>query len=84
MWSPWHSFFFCHRPKPLQESFLILLDLEPLLPPVGAFEPDGSYGDVPYKVNDSGSIDAILAGSVIRFREVDQFLAAAHSVARLL
>jgi hypothetical protein len=53
---------------------------EPLLPPARAFEPEGAYGNVPYKVNESGTIDAILAGRVVRFHGVDQFLAAASSV----
>jgi hypothetical protein len=51
---------------------------EPLLPPARSFEPEGAYGEVPYKVNDSGTIDAVLAGRVVRFPDVDQFLAAAQ------
>jgi hypothetical protein len=51
---------------------------EPFLPPVRSFESEGAYGDVPYKVNDSGTIDAIVAGQLVRFSNVDQFLAAAQ------
>jgi hypothetical protein len=51
---------------------------EPFLPPARSFGSEGVYGDVPYKVNDSGTIDAILAGHVVRFPNVDQFLAAAQ------
>jgi hypothetical protein len=47
---------------------------EPLLPPVAQFESEGFYGDVPYKVNELGSVDAILAGRVVRFPDADRFL----------
>jgi hypothetical protein len=49
---------------------------EPLMPPARTFQPEGSYGEVPYKVNDTGSIDAVLAGKVVRFFDVEEFLAA--------
>ena len=57
---------------------LIPLTSEPLLPPVAQFEPEGTYGNVPYRVNESGSVDAILAGRVERFPDADRFLSAAQ------
>jgi hypothetical protein len=57
------------------DSFKLELG-EPLMPPARAFQPDASYGEIPYKVNDTGSIDAVLAGTVVRFLNVDEFLAA--------
>jgi hypothetical protein len=58
--------------------YLFSLTPEPLLPPVAQFEPEGFYGDVPYKVNELGSVDAILAGRVLRFPDADLFLEVAH------
>jgi hypothetical protein len=49
-----------------------------LLPPVAQFESEGFYGDVPYKVNESGSVDAILMGRVVRFPDADRFLRVAQ------
>jgi hypothetical protein len=57
---------------------LIPLTSEPLLPPVAQFESEGFYGDVPYKVNESGSVDAILMGRVVRFPDADRFLRVAQ------
>jgi len=44
--------------------------------PHEAFEPDGVYGGIPYRVADDGSIEAIMQGSLIRFRDVDRFTGA--------
>lgn len=57
------------------DSFKLELG-EPLMPPARGFQPDGSYGETPYKVNDTGSIDALLAGRVVRFLSLDEFLVA--------
>jgi hypothetical protein len=40
------------------------------------FEPDGVYAGVPYRVVDDGSIDAIMQGSMVRFRNFDKFTGA--------
>jgi hypothetical protein len=40
------------------------------------FEPDGVYAGVPYRVSDDGSIDAIVQGSMVRFRDFDKFTGA--------
>jgi hypothetical protein len=40
------------------------------------FEPDGVYAGVPYKVEDGGTINAMMAGGRVRFREMNQFIAA--------
>lgn len=40
------------------------------------FEPDGVYAGVPYRVVDDGAIDAIMQGSMVRFRDFDKFTGA--------
>lgn len=37
------------------------------------FEPDGVYAGVPYRVAADGSIDAIMQGAMVRFRDFDKF-----------
>jgi hypothetical protein len=49
--------------------------LPPALPKP-PFEPDGVYAGVPYRVADDGSIDAIMQGSMVRFRDFDKFTGA--------
>ena len=44
--------------------------------PHEAFEPDGVFGGIPYRVADDGSIEAIMQGSLIRFRDIDRFTGA--------
>jgi hypothetical protein len=41
------------------------------------FVPDGVFGGIPYRVLPSGSIDAMMPGGMVRFRNMDQLLAAA-------
>jgi hypothetical protein len=85
-WFPLSAFFSPDRAAPRLSSlnwedsppYLFSLTPEPLLPPVAQFEPEGFYGDVPYKVNELGSVDAILAGRVLRFPDADLFLEVAH------
>ncbi|MGR4929281.1 hypothetical protein ACIPUD_21150 [Bradyrhizobium sp. CAR08] len=40
------------------------------------FEPDGVYSGVPYRVEEDGSIHAIMQGSVVRFANFDKFTGA--------
>ncbi|HEY5504619.1 MAG TPA: hypothetical protein VIK28_05625, partial [Sedimentisphaerales bacterium] len=42
----------------------------------GPFEPDGVYAGVPYRVAADGSIDAIMQGAMVRFRDFDKFTGA--------
>jgi hypothetical protein len=37
------------------------------------FEPDGVYAGIPYRVASDGSIDAIMQGAVVRFRDFERF-----------
>jgi hypothetical protein len=50
-------------------------------PPIPAqtsspFEPDGIYAGFPYKVLEPHGIDAMMSGGLVRFRDMDQFIAA--------
>jgi hypothetical protein len=38
------------------------------------FEPDGVYSGVPYRVGSDGSIDAIMHGATVKFRNFDKFV----------
>jgi hypothetical protein len=49
---------------------------EPLLPPSRGFQPEGAYGNIPYRVSESGTIDVLMAGKVLRYTNLDQFLMA--------
>ena len=49
---------------------------EPLLPPSRGFQAEGAYGNIPYRVNESGTIDVLMAGKVLRYTNLDQFLKA--------
>ncbi len=51
--------------------------LVPLKAAFSPFVPDGVYGGIPYRVLSSGSIDAMMPGGVVRFRNVEQLVAAA-------
>src|SRR5262245_57853135 len=35
------------------------------------FEPEGMYGDIPYRVTRSGAVEALMPGSVVRFKSAD-------------
>lgn len=39
-----------------------------------AFRADGVFAGVPYRVVDSGAIEAIMAGRLVQFRSMEQFL----------
>jgi hypothetical protein len=41
------------------------------------FEPDGVYANIPYRVLPDCSIDAMTPGGLVRFKNMDQFLASA-------
>jgi hypothetical protein len=43
------------------------------------FEPDGIYAGVPYRVASDGSIDAIMQGAMVKFRDFDKFTGALGS-----
>jgi hypothetical protein len=51
------------RPLPIQTS--------------SPFEPDGIYAGIPYRVLETQAVDAMLSGSLVRFRDMDQFIVAA-------
>jgi hypothetical protein len=42
-----------------------------------AFEPDGVYSGIPFKVRDGGEIEAMWADGPVIFRDFDQFIASA-------
>lgn len=42
-----------------------------------AFEPDGVYAGIPYKVSETGALEVMLSGGRVRFRSMEQFLALA-------
>ena len=42
----------------------------------GPFEPHGSYGGIPYRVIDNGEVDALIFGTFVRFKTMEEFLAA--------
>lgn len=46
--------------------------------PGGPFEPDGVIRGFPYRVGDNGVVEAMMTAGLIRFRNMDQFLAAAE------
>jgi hypothetical protein len=46
------------------------------------FEPDGVYAGVPYRVAPDGSIDAIMQGAMVRFRDFDKFTASIGATLR--
>ena len=54
-------------------------DDEPLTPREGprAFEPDGVYLGIPFKVRDGGEVEAMMVGGLVVFRDFDQFIASA-------
>ena len=39
-----------------------------------AFEPDGVYSGIPFKVRDGGEIEAMLADGLVVFRDFNQFI----------
>jgi hypothetical protein len=41
------------------------------------FEPDGVYAGFPYRVLDGDRIDAMMSGTLVRFKSMEQFIAAA-------
>ena len=50
--------------------------------PVPVFEPDGVYAGIPYKVLTDGGINALMSGTFVRFRTLDEFRAAADGATR--
>jgi hypothetical protein len=44
--------------------------------PDGPFEPEGILRGFPYRVRENASIEAMMTGGLVRFRDMDQFLAA--------
>jgi hypothetical protein len=46
------------------------------------FEPDGIYAGIPYRVLETQHIDAMMSGGLVRFRDMDQFIAAATGQTR--
>src|SRR5262249_26312322 len=42
----------------------------------GPFLPDGVLGGIPYRVLPGGLIDAVMSGGIVRFRDMEQLLAA--------
>ncbi len=49
----------------------------PPLPASSPFEPHGIYAGIPHRVLETQAIDAMLGGSLVRFRDMDQFIVAA-------
>jgi hypothetical protein len=41
------------------------------------FEPEGVFAGVPYKVVEAGAVMAVLSGATVRFKNMEQFMAAA-------
>jgi hypothetical protein len=44
----------------------------------GPFEADGVIKGIPYRIGENGITEAMMSGEMIRFRNMDQFLAAAE------
>ena len=44
------------------------------------FESDGAYAGIPYRVLPDASIEALLPGGLVKFKNIDQFLASANAV----
>jgi hypothetical protein len=44
--------------------------------PSGPFEPEGVYGDMPYRVLGDGSVEAMMQGGIVRFRSADHLFQA--------
>jgi hypothetical protein len=44
----------------------------------GPFEPDGVFGGFPYRVNEDGSILAIMQGAEVKFGNMDRFVSAVN------
>ncbi|WP_157450528.1 hypothetical protein [Bradyrhizobium sp. ARR65] len=61
------------RPPPPKASFLGRSDRVTIDRTPRPFEPDGVYAGVPYKVKADGSIEAIMQGAVVRFRDFEKF-----------
>lgn len=40
----------------------------------GPFEPDGVYAGIPYRVTNSGAIEAIMQGATVRFATMERFM----------
>ncbi len=62
------------RPIPAERA----LSLDARDMPAKAFVPDGVYGGIPYRVIASGHVEAMFPTGLIRFRTMDQFLAASN------
>jgi hypothetical protein len=62
------------RPGLGGKSTRVTVDRTPRL-----FEPDGVYAGIPYRVAADGSIDAIMQGATVRFRDLDKFTGAVRS-----
>jgi hypothetical protein len=50
----------------------------PKCPRASPFVLDSVYAGIPYKVIDTGAIDALIAGKIVRFKNADSFLASAN------
>jgi hypothetical protein len=48
------------------------------LQPDNPFEPEGVLRGFPYRVRENGAIEAMMTGGLVRFRDMEQFLAAAE------
>lgn len=40
----------------------------------GPFEPDGVYAGIPYRVTNSGAIEAVMQGATVRFATMEKFM----------
>ena len=50
----------------------------PKRPRKNPFVLDRVYAGIPYTVIDTGAVDALIAGKIVRFRDADSFLASAN------
>ena len=55
---------------------------DPFIDPlsIAPFEPDGVYAGIPYRVLPNCSIEAMMPGGLVRFKTLDQLLAAAECI----
>ena len=73
---------FNERQPPIDQFPLLANSLGLLRPPsalMAPFEPEGVYCNIPYRVLPDSSIEAMMPGGLVKFKNMDQFLAASGS-----
>jgi hypothetical protein len=66
----------------IPEETIEIVTPPPIPTQTSPFEPDGIYAGFPYKILETQHIDAMMSGGLVRFRDMDQFIAAATGQTR--